>query len=75
MLEQILRILKDQYDISGVNGNTNISKEIELDSFAITSFIFDIEEYANVEIDTEEFAGLETINDLVELISQKQAEQ
>ena len=74
MLEQILKILQDQYEITGVRGDTVFAEEINMDSLTLTSFLFDIEEYADVTIEQEEFAELETINDLVELISQKQAQ-
>lgn len=75
MLEQILRVLKENYDISGVKGDTVFAKEIDMDSLTLTSFIFDLEEMADVIVNPEEFENIETINDLVELISQKQANQ
>lgn len=74
MLEEILRILKEQYEITDLTGESVIAEEIDVDSLTLTSLLFDIEDHANIEIDQEEFEELETINDLVELISQKQSQ-
>jgi len=74
MLEEILRILKEQYELTDLTGESVIADEIDVDSLTLTSLLFDIEDSANIEIDQEEFAELETINDLVELISQKQSQ-
>jgi len=74
MLEQILRILKEQYELTDLTGESVIAEEIDVDSLTLTILLFDIEDHANIEIDQDEFAELETINDLVELISQKQSQ-
>lgn len=70
MLEELREIAKD-YTEAEINLDTMIKGELGLSSFDLVSMISDVETKFDVKIDDEDFANINTVEDLINLINSK----
>lgn len=70
MLEELREIAKD-YTEAEINLDTLIKGELGLSSFDLVSMISDVETKFDVKIDDQDFADINTVGDLINLINSK----
>lgn len=70
MLEELREIAKD-YTEAEINLDTLIKGELGLSSFDLVSMISDVETKFDVKIDDQDFADINTVEDLINLINSK----
>ena len=64
MLEEIKKILKDEYQITGVSADTGFKKELGLSSFDFMNLICIVEEKYGIELDEEKYRAMTTVGEL-----------
>ena len=64
MLEEIKKILKDEYQITEVTEQTGFKKELGLSSFDFMNLICIFEEKYGIELDEEKYRSMTTIGEL-----------
>lgn len=70
MLEELREIARD-YTETDINLDTLIKGELGLSSFDLVSMISDVETKFDVKIDDQDFADINTVEDLINLINSK----
>jgi len=70
MYDKVIEIIKRYVDIDAdkISGNTNIRGELGLNSLEMVNIAVAVEEEFGIEISDRDAAGIETVNDVVELI-------
>ena len=63
-------ILAKRIDVSGLKEEDNL-KEIGLDSLDLVEVMLEIEETLQIEVDSDEIAGLTTLKSVLDLINSK----
>lgn len=58
-------------DVSKINKDTDLTKDLEADSLAIVELIMALEEEYGIEISDEEAPKIKTVNDMIEDITKK----
>lgn len=68
MLNDFRKILKDYYDIEGVELTSNFKKDFDLTSFDFVNLIYIVEEKYQIEIEEDKYRSLNTMEDLINYI-------
>ena len=68
MLNDFRQILKEYYDIEGVELSSNFKKDFDLTSFDFINLIYIVEEKYQIEIEEDRYRSLNTIEDLINYI-------
>ena len=68
MLNDFRQILKEYYDMEGVELNSNFKNDFDLTSFDFVNLIYIVEEKYQIEIEEERYRSLNTIEDLINYI-------
>ena len=73
ILEKLKAMVKEQFDINvdGVTPQTDIKKDLGLDSLDIVEILMSVEEEWGIIIDDDETASLKTVADVIALIERK----
>lgn len=68
MLNDFRQILKEYYDIEGVELTSNFKKDFDLTSFDFVNLIYIVEEKYKIEIEEDKYRSLNTIEELINYI-------
>lgn len=68
MVERIMDLLREEYDIQELNLSMNIKKDLGLTSFDFANLICILEAEFGIEIDEEQYRNIETVEDFVKYI-------
>ena len=68
MLNDFRQILKEYYDIEGVELTSNFKKDFDLTSFDFVNLIYIVEEKYQIEIVEDKYRSLNTIEELINYI-------
>lgn len=68
MLNDFRQILKEYYDIEGVELTSNFKKDFDLTSFDFVNLIYIVEEKYQIEIEEDKYRSLNTIEELINYI-------
>ena len=70
MLEQIKKLLSDEYEIdpAAVTAEANFVKDLKLNSLELADLVVTCEEQFDIEIDEKDIHTLQTIGDLIEYV-------
>lgn len=71
MLDELKKILKEEYDIDNVKLTSNFKTDFGLTSFDFINLICLIEDMFNIEIEESEYRNLNTMSDLINYIESK----
>ena len=73
MQEEIINLIKEITEIptSKIKEDTNLVEDLELDSLDLTEIFAEIEDKYNIEILDDDIYNLQTVNDIIEYIEDK----
>lgn len=73
MLEQVIEIIASQLNIekSTLNMETNLKKDLDIDSGSVLELVFTIEDKFNIELPDDIVDKINTIGDVVNFIEKK----
>ncbi|NLB22038.1 MAG: acyl carrier protein [Clostridium sp.] len=74
MFEQVKQVLVDaiHVDEEAINLKANLKDDLNIDSLAAVELALELETEFDIRIEDEELAKLVTVNDVVEILNQKQ---
>ena len=64
MLEEIKKILKEEYGLTDVSEQTDIRKDLGLNSFELMNLLCILEERYGIELDEEKYRDLSTVGEM-----------
>ena len=68
MLEDIRKILKEEYQITDISEGTDFKKELGLNSLDFMNLICIVEEKYGIELDEEKYRRMTTVGELCEYL-------
>lgn len=71
VLHQVQRVLEEHLTIVGVDEATHLFKDLELDSIQQLTFVVELENHFKICFDEGDEAGIETIGDVVDAVSNR----
>lgn len=71
MLNELKKMMKENYDITNIKLTSNFKKDFGLTSFDFVNLICLIEEKFNIEIEESKYRTLNTVDDLVQYLESK----
>jgi acyl carrier protein len=71
VLRQVQRVLEEHLTIVDVNEATHLFKDLELDSIQQLTFVVELENHFKICFDEGDEAGIETIGDVVDAVSNR----
>lgn len=75
MLNDFRQILKEYYDIEGVELTSNFKKDFDLTSFDFVNLIYIVEEKYQIEIEEDKYRSLNTIEELINYIESSKGQR
>lgn len=71
MLNELKKMMKENYDITNIKLTSNFKKDFGLTSFDFVNLICLIEEKFNIEIEESKYRTLNTVDDLIQYLESK----
>ena len=73
IIEELLEASESSLEASEVEAGTNLRDDLGLDSLQAVTVVIALEQEFEIEIDDDEIDGLQTVGDLLELLTRKTA--
>jgi acyl carrier protein len=77
ILKELSKIVRENADANGdvsLDANTNIARELGLDSLAIMDLVMALEDHFDISIPLDRIAETETVNELADLVNSLKTE-
>ena len=71
MLNELKKMMKENYDITNIKLTSNFKKDFGLTSFDFVNLICLIEEKFNIEIEESKYRTLNTVDDLIQYLESR----
>ena len=73
IIEELLEASESDLEASAIGPDTNLRDDLGLDSLQAVTVVMALEQEFEIEVDDEEIDGLQTVGDILELLSRKTA--
>ena len=71
IIEELLEASEASLDASEIEAGTNLRDDLGLDSLQAVTVVMALEQEFEIEVDDEEIDGLQTVGDILELLTRK----
>ncbi len=73
IIEELLEASESKLDASEIEAGTSLRDDLGLDSLQAVTVVIALEQEFEIEVDDEEIDGLQTVGDILELLTRKTA--
>ena len=73
IIDELLEASESSLDAADIGAATNLRDDLGLDSLQAVTVVMALEQEFGIEVDDEEIDGLQTVGDILELLSKKTA--